>query len=236
MKPRPEGPLVKTTLVIAGTCLAASLPLMAAAGDGSYWDFRLGLGSEPRVTRAEYDYDNATPTAVHDFDAPGSSLELNVTHRFASRSPHGAFVTFGGFLRGFEGDDNLAPTNLRLGVLGVQGGGGYSFQPTARYTLEIGPRFGVGVAGSRERVVGTEDLESEGGGYARLDLSLANHFSFQHFQLGLTLGVASWSSVVRYEPQVLGGSGGSTFYPGADATYSGHGGYLLFSAGFPGAR
>ena len=222
---------LRRALQIVRIVAVAGLPATAIAHDG-YWDFRFGLGSEPRVSEAKYDYDASTPDFTQEFDAPGSSLEFNIAHRFASSSPHGAMVTFGAFLRGFDGDDGRG-TDLRLAAIGIQGGGGYSFRPNRFYTLEVGPRLGIGAAGSRERIAGSEDLESDSGAYARVDVAATSTFNFQRrFQLGLTAGVASWAATQRYDAQTLDTSTGPSFFPGADVTYSGAGGYVTFSAGF----
>jgi hypothetical protein len=224
---------MKAKLVLASALLAACAPAIAApaaSGHGS-WDFRFGLGFEPKVSEGKYDFDDNTPDFTQDWDAPGSSLEFNVSHRFRSRSAHGAFVTVGAFLRGFDGDDDFS-NNLRLGVIGIQGGGGYSFQPSEFYTLEIGPHLGIGFAGARERVPGVEDLESSDGGYVRLDLGVTNTFNFGRFQLGATLGVASWAAAVRYDAQTLNSNSGPVFFPGGDVTYSGSGAFGGITLGF----
>ena len=204
-------------------------PAASASGEGdSYWDFRVGAGSEPMLTDAEYDFNDGTPVDEYDWEAPGGSLEFNASHRFAGRSPASAFMAFGGFLRGFGGnDDPDTGDEVALSAVGVQVGGGFSYRPNARYSLEIGPRIGVGVAGATERV-GGDDVESDGGGYARLDVGVANLFNFRKVQLGVTVGLASWAATVPYDSQTVNGN----FYPAADVTYSGAGGYLNFSIGF----
>jgi hypothetical protein len=194
----------------------------------SYWDFRIGWGGEPLLNEAEYDYNDGGPVDEIDWDAPGGSLEFNAAHRFGARGPASGYVIFGGFLRGFEGeDDPNTGDEVELGILGVQIGGGFSFRPNARYSLEIGPRLGVGSAGATERI-GGDELESDGGGYARIDFGAANLFNFNKVQFGVTIGVASWSATVPYDGQTVNG----TFYAPADVTYSGSGGYLNLSIGF----
>lgn len=194
----------------------------------SYWDFRIGWGSEPLLSEAEYDFNDGGPNDELDWEAPGGSLEFNASHRFGARGPSSAFVTFGGFLRGFEGEDDPdTGDEVELGIVGVQLGGGWSYRPSARYSLEVGPRIGIGTAGATERI-GGDELESDGGGYARFDVGAANLFNFNKFQLGVTVGIASWAATVPYDGQTVNG----TFYAPADVTYSGAGGYLNFSAGF----
>lgn len=193
-----------------------------------YWDFRFGWGAEPMLTEAEYDYNDGTANDELDWEAPGGSLEFNVAHRFDGRSAASGFVTFGGFLRGFDGDDDPnTGDEVSLNSLGVQVGGGFSYRPNARYSLEIGPRIGFGTAVASERI-GGDEVESDGGGYARLDVGAANLFNFNKVQFGVTVGIASWAATVPYDGQTVNG----TFYAPADVTYSGAGGYLNLSIGF----
>ena len=196
--------------------------------EDSYWDFRFGWGAEPMLSQAEYDYNDGTPVAELDWEAPGGSLEFNAAHRFGARGPSSGFVTFGLFLRGFEGaDDPDSGDEVGLGAGGVQVGGGWSYRPNRRYSLEVGPKIGVGTASATEDV-GGDELESDGGGYVRFDVGAANLFNFGGVQLGVTVGVASWAATVPYDTQTVNG----TTYAGADVTYSGSGGYLNVSLGF----
>ena len=227
-----------TKSLIAAALLAAWVPVAnahtterAASRDEGDWEFRFGAGFEPKVSEAEYDYDDSGVNVTQDWDAPGGSLEFNVVHRFAARRAHSAYFTFGGFLRGFEGDDDFG-TNLELGVLGIQGGAGYSYRPNRIHTLEIGPRIGIGSSGSTESIPGEEDLESDEGGYARIDLAVTNSFNFERVQFGLTFGLASWAATQRYDAQTIDTTSGPVFFPGADATYSGSGVFAGVHVGF----
>lgn len=229
-----------TRPLIAAVLLTLCLPAANAhtiardpdrSRDGGDWEFRFGLGLEPKVSEAEYDYDDSSTNVTQDWDAPGSSLEFNAVHRFSARRPHSAFVTFGGFLRGFEGDDDFG-TNLELGVIGIQGGAGYSYRPSRFHTLEIGPRLGIGVSGSTESIAGEEDLESDEGGYARVDAAVTNTFNFDRVQFGVSFGLAAWAATQRYDAQTINTTSGPVFFPGADATYSGSGAFATVMMGF----
>lgn len=226
-----------TRSLITAILLAACVPVASAhtvervGGRDGDWDFRFSLGFEPKVSEAEYDYDDTSVNITQDWDAPGSSLEFNVVHRFSARRPHSAFFGFGAFLRGFEGDDDFN-TNLELGVIGIQGGAGYSFRPSRFHTLEIGPRLGIGVSGSTESIPGEEDLESDEGGYARFDVAITNSFNFDALQLGVSFGLASWAATQRYDAQTIQTTSGPVFFPGADATYSGSGLFANVAIGF----
>lgn len=212
-------------LLACGTCAQA-------ADANAYWDYRFGIGGEPALTKAEYDPDGS-PNYDSAWDASGGSLEFNVAHRLQAANAHSAFVTFGGFIRGFDGsDDPDTGDDISLGIVGVQGGGGYSFHPDPRYALEIGPHLGLGLASATETTMGA-DIDSDTGGYARLDFGVANYFNFGRFQLGATIGVASWAASVRYPAQdIYSPSAGWGYFPGADVTYRGSGAYLSLSAGF----
>lgn len=197
--------------------------------DDSYWDFRFGWGAEPLLSEAEYDYSDGTPVDTLDWDAPGGSLEFNASHRFGARSPSSGFITFGLFLRGFEGnDDPDTGDEVEVGIGGVQVGGGWSYRPNPRYSLEVGPRVGLGTASATERV-GGDELESDTGGYARIELGATNLFNVNPvLQFGVAVGLASWAATVPYDTQVVNG----TTYAGADVTYSGSGAYINVSIGF----
>jgi len=209
-------------------------PASSTGGDG-YWDFRFGAGSEPMLTDSEYDLDDGTPTYDWEWEAPGGSLEFNASHRFDSRGPSSGFMTFGVFLRGFGGpDDPDSGTEVSVGMGGVQVGGGWSYRPNNRYSLEVGPRIGVGTASATEEFNGGGgQLESDTGGYARFDVGAANLFNFgRKLQFGVTVGIASWAATVPYDPQTVNTFSGPVFFPGGDVTYSGAGGYLNLSIGF----
>lgn len=197
--------------------------------DDAYWDVRFGWGAEPLLSEAEYDYEDGTPVETLDWDAAGGSLEFNASHRFGARGPSSGFITFGLFLRGFEGsDDPDTGDEVDLGIGGVQLGGGWSYRPNPRYSLEVGPRIGVGTAWATERV-GADELESDGGGYARFDVGATNLFNINEvLQFGVAIGLASWAATVPYDTQTVNG----TTYAGADVTYSGSGAYVNFSIGF----
>lgn len=200
-----------------------------ASADG-YWDFRFGLGFEPMLTDA--DYETNAGDYEYDWEAGGASLEFNVAHRFDSPRAGAGYFTFGGFLRGFGGpDDPDTGTEVSVGAVGLQVGGGWSYRPSARYTLEIGPRIGIGSASATEEW-GGDEYESDGGGYVRFDIGASNQLNFGKFQFGATVGVASWAATVPYEQQTVYVNGTATLFPEADATYSGSGVYLLLNAGF----
>lgn len=206
-------------------------PARSSMSDDSYWDFRFGWGAEPMLTDAEYETDSGADYEA-DWQAGGGSLEFNVAHRFDSPTKSSAYITFGGFLRGFGGEDDPdTGAEVGLGAGGVQFGGGWSYRPNARYTLEVGPRIGIGSASATEEFNGGE-YESEGGGYVRFDVGATNMLNFGKFQFGATLGLASWAATVPYEGQYVYETGGPVYYEGADATYSGSGAYLLLSVGF----
>lgn len=196
-----------------------------------YWDFRFGWGAEPMLTDSEYEYDDGSPDDELEWEAGGGSLEFNAAHRFEGRGPSSGYMTFGVFGRGFGGEAD--PDNgdeVGLGVWGVQAGGGWSYRPNARYSLEVGPRIGVGFASAREEIAGAtrDEVESDTGGYVRFDVGANNLFNFGSFQVGVLVGIASWAATVPYDDQVVNGN----FYQAADVTYSGGGGYLAFSLGF----
>lgn len=231
-------------LLAAAALLAASPQLWAhpdrprpsrashshAAAGGSYWDIRFGVGGEPMLTDSEYDFAGGSDVdAEEEWEEGGAgSFEINAAHRFAARGPGSGYMTFGGFARGFDGENEFNNNDeVGLGVFGVQVGGGFSYRPNARYSVEIGPRLGFGVASATEEFNGDE-LESDSGGYARLDFGVTNLFNFGTLQLGVTVGIAGWAATVPYDDQLVNG----TFYPEADVTYSGSGGYLNFSMGF----
>ena len=202
-------------------------PAAASAVQDGYWDFRFGWGPEPLLSDAEYESDDGT-ISEGEWEAAGGSLEFNVAHRFASAGPSSGFITFGAFLRGFEGEDDPdTGGEVSLGIGGVQVGGGWSYRPNNRYSLEVGPRIGVGTAAATETFDGDE-FESDVGGYARFDVGATNLFNFDKFQLGVTVGIAGWGATVPYDPQTVNG----VPYQGADVTYSGGGGYLNLSIGF----
>lgn len=206
-------------------------PASGSASGDSYWDFRFGLGAEPMLSEAEYETDSGAEYEA-DWEAGGGSLEFNVAHRFDAPSASSGYITFGLFLRGFGGEnDPDTGAEVSLGSGGVQFGGGWSYRPSARYALEIGPRIGLGIASATEEFNGGE-YESEGGGYARFDVGATNLINFGKFQLGATLGLASWAATVPYDGQWVYENTGPVYYEGADATYSGSGAYLLLSLGF----
>lgn len=230
------------TILAASLCLASPALLahpdkhparpravMAAADDG-YWDFRFGWGAEPMLSESEYDYNDGTPNDELDWEAGGGSLEFNAAHRFDSSTPSSGYMTFGVFGRGFGGEqDPDTGDEVGLGVWGLQLGGGWSYRPNARYSLEVGPRIGVGFAGATEEIGPTRDeVESDTGVYARFDIGAHNLFNFGKMQFGVTVGVASWAATVPYDDQVVNGN----FYQAADVTYRGGGGYILGSFGF----
>lgn len=206
-------------------------PARVASDNDNYWDFRFGWGAEPMLSEAEYETDSGAEYES-DWEAGGASLEFNVSHRFESPTASSGFLTFGLFLRGFGGDDDPdTGAEVSLGTGGVQVGGGWSYRPNARYSLEVGPRIGIGTASATEEFNGGE-YESDSGGYVRFDIGATNLLNFGKFQLGATIGLASWSATVPYDGQWVYETGGPVYYEGADATYSGSGGYLLFSLGF----
>ena len=165
-------------------------PARTAGTGDSYWDFRFGWGFEPTLSEAEYETDSGGDYEA-DWEAGGGSLEFNVAHRFDAPTASSGYITFGVFLRGFGGEDDPdTGAEVSLGTGGVQFGGGWSYRPSARYALEIGPRIGLGIASATEEFNGGE-YESEGGGYARFDVGATNLINFGKFQLGATLGLAS---------------------------------------------
>lgn len=204
----------------------------AAGTHDSYWDFRFGWGAEPMLTDSERDYNDGTPNQEIEWEAGGGSLEFNASHRFDARGPSSGYLTFGAFGRGFSGEDDPdTGTEVGLGAWGLQVGGGWSYRPNARYSLEVGPRVGLGFAGATEEFSngGTRDeLESDTGAYVRFDVGAHNLFNFGAMQLGVTIGIASWAATVPYDAQVVNGNA----YQAADVTYSGGGGYVLGSIGF----
>jgi hypothetical protein len=197
-----------------------------------YWDFRFGMGSEPMLTDAEYELNDGT-SPDYDWEASGGSLEFNVAHRFRARGASSGYVTFGVFLRGFGGPDDPDRGNeVSVGSGGVQVGGGWSYRPNARYSLEVGPRIGLGTASATEEVCGGDEIESDTGGYARFDVGAANLFNVGTLQFGVNLGLASWAATVDYDPKSVNTCTGPAFFPGGEATYSGSGAYVTLSLGF----
>lgn len=216
--------------LFAAGCLLAS-PALAAHDEHGYWDFRFGFGGEPPIEEAEYE--TSSGTFEQEWDSGGGSFEFNVAHRFDTAGPSSGYVTFGPFVRGFSGEEDpwtASQAEVSLGTLGLQVGGGYSFRK-GRYSLEIGPRLGIGSASATETYYGQE-LESDSGPYVRWDVGATNALTFRKFQFGATIGVAAWAAEVHYDPQVLTDPLGTYTTQAADATYSGGGGYLLMFVGF----
>jgi hypothetical protein len=206
-------------------------PVRSSAAGDSYWDFRFGWGVEPMLSEAEYETEIGD--FAQDWEAGGASLEFNVAHRFAAPTASSGYITFGAFLRGFGGEDDPdSGAEIGLGAGGVQFGGGWSYRPSRRYSLEVGPRISLGTAWATEDNASGGEYESDTGSYARFDVGATNLFNFDRFQLGATLGLASWTATVPYERQYVYDSGVYELYPEGDATYSGSGAYLLFSLGF----
>ena len=221
----------RLTHVIAIGCLAAS-PALLAHDEHGYWDFRFGIGAEPPLTDAAYS--NSATYSEQEWETTGSSLEFNVSHRFNSEGSSSAYVTFGPFIRGFDGEEDPWTRDngqVTLSTGGIQVGAGYSFR-RGRYSLEIGPRFGFGSASATE-TYWSNDLESEDDGtYARFDLGATNALTFRKFQFGATVGIAAWEADVHYRSQVAFDDMGPYMTTPTDATYNGAGGYLLMFVGF----
>jgi hypothetical protein len=204
----------------------------AATREKGYWDFRFSVGAEPAASHAKYEPAGA-PSFEGDWDAAGGSLEFNVSHRFAARGPHSGFLAFGPFARGFSGNNKPdTGTELSLGAGGLQVGGGYSFRPNEIYALEIGPRIGFGFSSADETAPGSGKVKSDTGAYFELGLGATNLFTFGKFQVGVSVGIASWAAAMNYPSQIVATPTGPATFPGADATYSGHGGYAGISMGF----
>ena len=225
--------MLSTRARLALITLLSSLPVhfAHAAPDGGYWDFRFGAGIEPSLTKSHYEPAGAPAADDNSWDASGGSFEFNASHRFSARGPASGYIIMGAYARGFSGDDTAKDT-VDLSALGLQFGGGFSLKPNAIYSLEIGPRLGLGVSSFSETAPGTSKIDGGSGAYARFDLGIANIFTFRKFQVSAIVGAASWAAAGNYDRQTIQTTGGPITIPSTDVTYSGAGAYATVSLGF----
>jgi len=193
-----------------------------------YWDLRATIGSYPGVEDAKYKYDDNSPDSNDKWDTSAGSLDIFASHRFESVTAHGGFITFGLFSRGASGESKAeSDVEIEHSAAGIIVGGGYSFVPTSWYSLEIGPRLGLGVSVANESGFGLK-LKSDTGGYASIDFQVSNNFNVtEKFQLSANIGFAGWSSTNDYPAKDTGAG----YFPGGEAEYSGSGVYFSIGAG-----
>lgn len=193
----------------------------AADNATANWDLRLGLGLYPEMDKATYKQ-GGLEWSDENWDTNTYGLELGGVRRLGAEI-HGGFVGIGGFVRQTSGNDvgYAAKTDITINAFGVMVGGGYSFKPNSKYTLEIGPRILLGLTSAEEKWQG-QTAKSDTGFYKAIELSAVNAVNVSDtLQLGLALGVGSWVSSVKY-PAVGA-------LPSGDAEYDGVGFYgVLF--------
>lgn len=207
--------------------LLMSASALSAVEDNSYWDLRVQLGSYPGLKDSKQKFDDGS-SGNYKWDSKGGGFDLYASHRLISNSAHGGYVQFGIFSRASKGElETNSNVEIEHSAIGILVGGGYSFVANSVYSLEFGPRLGLGASVVSETAPNFK-YESDTGGYASLDLSVHNSFNVtERFQLTASIGVATWTSENTFTEQNTGAAG----YLGSDATYSGTGGYITIGAG-----
>ena len=206
--------LIRSLSLIIVVLVSFSFAQTAYAARGSYWDLRLSLGTYPGANNVKdhYDYTYSSDTNNYSMDSSGGDLEFVVSHRFYSSSDHSGYIDFGGFYRISSGDMNnrygvmvgdrsySVDVDVDINMEGTSVGGGYSFWPLAWYSLEVGPRLGLGIATAEVKNLWDKKVKSDPGFYVSYELAVRNIFNVtKNFQLGVGLGWAGWSTLTKIE-------------------------------------